>query len=66
MAVTYSVWQNDITDNVYRVSGDGDTRRQITSQSVIEVSCYFAGQSAPAVTNSSELRAWLESYKTVV
>lgn len=62
----YSVWQNDLTEQVFRVSDNGDNKRQLTSQSVIDISLYFAGQSEVAVTNSSALRAWLNSYHTVV
>lgn len=61
----YSVWKNSITQNTYRVSDNGDNRCQLLSQQIIDVSLFFAGQSSVALADTSQLRAWLESFHTV-
>lgn len=63
--MNYSVWQNSLTGTVYRVSHSGDHKRQLLTQSVIDTSLFFAGQSELAVANTSALRAWLDSHDTV-
>lgn len=59
MAVAFSIWKDHITNVVYRVADDAQSK-VVVSGSALDLDLWFTGQSSPALTNSGS-RPWLLS-----
>lgn len=65
----FSVWKSNQANDIFRVANDCCSRVHSgtsTSDPVVQIDLYFAGQATPILANTLELRLWLISIPIVV